>query len=696
MSVWIDDRTPAESAPDPDIFFRHDGGSGWSAPAPVIGDGVNAEWETDPKAVFMNNGAALACWTANKGDKSLTNLNDILAAQDIACAVWNGSGWGAPVKVIDDAEADGTVSLAYFAVDRVLAVWAHNADPEKRFDARTAWKLMYSIYDAAANAGAGGFAQAQNVPGTEGGGADQMPAVAPDGSGNAMLVWARDDDGNFHTQLGSVANGTNVDARNLDSRIQWSLWSGSTWSAPAALATGGEATRLSPSLAPAPGGKFLAVWEEKDPSKEEGKKRNIRYSVYSGGAWSAPGIVWESAQFMEEPKAVVDAAGKATVIWRGYAAGGKTALFSRTGTLDGQIAWIDEKPQQITHDNTIQWQPTIVVGADNKVVTAWSGYDAANGAARSGTGLTGGVNIAAPNPGTAALSNSYNAQAVDADSDQKFEALQVSVGVNLAAAGSYRVMADLYAGDKFIAQAVSTQSFTTTGDQTFVLAFPGGMISNRDLDGPYSMKNVVVLDLKDSPVQTAFAAAPTFATQAYQASSFIPGPLTLDQPLYQGTANRAQVTVKDSQANKSAATIDQVIVEVSSTMNAAGFTVALTETGVDTGVFTGTVGFSPKANDVTNKVIWVADHDLLTAVYSDLQGYRWTEAALWRQSGAGVGDLNSDGSVDLKDAVLAMRLMAGLPVPAEIEINPLGMIDERGRITLREAIYTLQKAAALR
>jgi len=34
--------------------------------------------------------------------------------------------------------------------------------------------------------------------------------------------------------------------------------------------------------------------------------------------------------------------------------------------------------------------------------------------------------------------------------------------------------------------------------------------------------------------------------------------------------------------------------------------------------------------------------------------------------------------------------------PAEIEIDPLAMIDERGRITLREAIYTLQKAAALR
>jgi len=389
---------------------------------------------------------------------------------------------------------------------------------------------------------------------------------------------------------------------------------------------------------------------------------------------------------------VVDAAGKATVIWRGYAAGGKGALFSATGNMAAQITW--SEPQQITHDDTIQWQPTAVVGADNKVITSWNAYNAATGAVQSGNGLTGGVNVAAPNPGTAALTNTYSAQTVDADGDQAYESLNVSVGVNIVTAGNYKVLADLYSGANFIAQAELIRNDLATGAQTFVLVFPGGVISNRGLNGPYSLKNVVIMDLKDSAVQTAYAAAPSFSTQAYQASTFIPGPLTMDKTTYQGTATRATITVKDAPANKGATAKDQVIVQAASTKNSQGFVLTLEETGVDTGVFTGTIGFSTRANDPTNKNILVADHDMLTVIYSDTGGYRWTENAVWRQTSAGLGDLNSDGAIDLADAILAMRLMAGMPTDADI--NPLGMIDDKGKITIKEVIYILQKAAGIR
>ena len=689
MSVWIDDTRPAEPSPNPDVFYRYYNGTAWSAGAPIIGDASpNTEWETDPAVIFLSNGTAQACWTANKGDKALNNLNDILAAQDIVCAVWNGTAWGTPVKVIDDAEGDGVVSLAYDpALNKSVAVWVHNAAPDKAAMNRKAWKLMYSVYDPTANGGAGGYSPALDVPGTATGSADQMPAVAADGTGNIYLVWARDDDGIFYTELDKVANGTNVNAKNLDSHIMWSKLGETGWSAPAALATGGEATRWAPSLAPAPGGSFLAVWAEKAP----GKKRSIKYSVLGGGAWRTPGNVAESEQYMEDPKAVVDAAGKATVIWRGYAAGGKTALFSSTGNMPNPV-W--SEPRQITHEDTVQWQPTAVVGADNKVYTSWTGYDPATGATKSGTGFTGGLNVADPNPGTAALTDTYSAQAVDADGNQVYESLQVSVGVNIITAGSYKVLADLYSGGKYIARGELIRNDLAAGAQTFVLVFPGGVISNRGLDGPYSLKNVVVMDLKDSAVQTAFAAAPSFATQAYRAAAFIPGPLSLNSGTYQGTLTRATISVQEPLANKSATAKDQVIVQATSTKNSQGFIVTLEETGNDTGIFTGTVGFSTRANDLINRNILVADHDLLYVVYNDPQGYRWTESAIWRQAGAGLGDLNSDGAIDLADAILAIRIMAGMPV--EAEINPLGMIDDKGKITIKEVIYILQKAAVIR
>ncbi len=690
MSVWTDDTRPEEASPNPDVFFRYNNGTA----APIIGAASpNNEWETDPAVVFMGNGTALACWTANKGDKSLNLLNDILAAQDIACAVWNGTAWGAPVKIIDDAQADGTVSLAYDpTLNKSLAVWVHNADPGKSALNRTAWKLLYSLCDPQANGGAGGFSTAQDVTGTNTGKSDQMPVAGSDGNGNFLLVWARDDDGVFHTELDKVVNGTNVDAKNLDSHIMWSKLGEAGWTEPATLATGGEATRVSPSLAPAPGGSFLAVWSEMDPSKAEGKKRSIRYAVYSGGAWSSPDVVVEGSQFLEEPKAVVDATGKATVLWRGYAAGGKSALFSSTGTMASKISWSD--PQQITHDDTVQWQPAAVVGPDNKVITSWNAYDAKTGKAQSGSGLSGGLNVADANPGTAALTDTYAAQAIDSDSDSVYESLNVSVGVNIAAAGSYKVLGDLYAGSKFIGRAEAVRNDLTQGAQTFVLVFPGGVISNRSLDGPYSLKNVVVLDLKDSPVQTAFAAAPTFATQAYQASRFIPGPLQLDQPSYRGTAARAIVTVRDAGANLNPSIRDQLTVQVSSTKNGKGFSVILQETGVATGVFSGSVGFSTLANDLIQRNILVADHDQLTVVYTDARGYPWTESALWRLAEAGIGDLNSDDRIDLTDAVIAIQFMTGRS--PGVQINPLGMMDDKGKITIREVIYILQKTAGLR
>jgi hypothetical protein len=304
------------------------------------------------------------------------------------------------------------------------------------------------------------------------------------------------------------------------------------------------------------------------------------------------------------------------------------------------------------------------------------------------------LNVADANPGTAALTDTYAAQAIDSDSDSVYESLNVSVGVNIAAAGSYKVLGDLYAGAKFIGRAEAVRNDLTQGAQTFVLVFPGGVISNRSLDGPYSLKNVVVLDLKDSPVQTAFAAAPTFATQAYQASRFIPGPLQLDQPSYRGTAARAIVTVRDAGANLNPSVKDQLTVQVSSTKNGKGFSVILQETGVDTGVFSGSVGFSTLANDLIQRNILVADHDQLTVVYTDARGYPWTESALWRLAEAGIGDLNSDDRIDLTDAVIAIQFMTGRS--PGVQINPLGMMDDKGKITIREVIYILQKTAGLR
>jgi Tol biopolymer transport system component len=692
MIVWTDDADPEGASPNADLFFRYHNGTDWSGTAPLLA--ANEEWETDPAVVFTGlqgeQTTALACWTANKGAKTLADLDAILAAQDIACAFWNGAAWGAPAKIIDDGQADGTVSLAYDAGNnRAVAVWVHNSDAAKGAMNRTAWKLMYAIFDPTT----GLWTPSADIPGTPSGGADQMPAVVTDGAGNALLVWARDDDGEFYTELSAVTNGTNVDAKNLDSHILWSKWSGTAWSAPQPVATGGEATRLSPSLAAAPGGKALAVWTEKEP----GKLKSLRYAVVdlATGSWSAPELVTESGQFIEEPKAVVDATGKATVLWRGYAKGGKGggALFSSTGQMPSP-AW--SEAQQVTQGDAIQWQPAAVLDQGNKLLTAWSEYNSATGAPVSGGGFAGGsgMNMADPDPGSAALTGSYSDRPVDADGDNLIDRLEVTVGVNILKGGDFEVRAELYKGTRLIAKAALVRNGLTAGNQTFVLPFSGAVIGDQGFDGPYLLKNVVVVDRNGTPVRTAFADAPYTTTGNYPATQFAQGPLALDRDHYTGTQGQAIITLTAPSLNTNADTIQTVAVRVATTRDPKGFPVTLTETRVDTGLFRGSVGFSLLASNPTLRQILVADHDLLQVVHDDpALDYRWIKTALWTIGGA--GDVNGDGQVDMADAILALQVGAG-NLPAGTVAMKEADVNGNGRIGAEEALYILQKAAGLR
>ncbi len=693
MTLWIDDRTPAAPAPDPDVFYRYYDGSAWSGSAPLIGTAqTNLEWETDPAVVFLNGGAALAAWTANKGDKSLNDLNDILAHQDIAFALWNGEAWTTPAKVIDDDEADGTVRLAYDGSNqKALAVWVHNADAGKNAMSRTAWKLMYALFDPAANEGAGAFAVPADVPGTATGTADQMPAIAADGAGTVLLLWARDDDGEFYRELSGVTNGTNVDYENNDSHIYWTRWNGTGWNDPQALATGGTATKLSPSVAFSPGGTALAVWTEKEVSQGATMHR-LKYAVYADGGWSSPEVITESPRFIEDPKAVVDAAGTATVIWRAYAGRSKGggALFSSTGQMPAP-SW--SEPKQITHDDTLQWQADAALDENNKVYTVWSAYDASSGIASTGTGFGSGVNVAQESPNSAALTGVYADAGVDADSNGIYESLAVSLGVNILVAGDYEVRGDLYKGDQFILSALTAEDGLDTGTHTFVLSFPGGILSDRGLDGPYALKQVVVMDRSDSPVQTAFAAAP-HTTAAYLASQFVQGPLALDKSSYLGTGETALITVTDALANTSADSVQTIAVEVASTRDYEGFMLGLVETGPDTGVFRGTLGFSLLSSSSELERLLVADHDLIQVIYEDPnRDYRFIERALWTAVGA--GDVNSDGQVTLTDAIVTLQCAAHMTTETAI-ITKDADVDGDERIGMAEILYILQRTAGLR
>ena len=62
------------------------------------------------------------------------------------------------------------------------------------------------------------------------------------------------------------------------------------------------------------------------------------------------------------------------------------------------------------------------------------------------------------------------------------------------------------------------------------------------------------------------------------------------------------------------------------------------------------------------------------------------------------GDVNGDGAVNLADAILALKVMAGMN-PASIRTNyPISDTDVNvdGKIGMEEVIYILQKVAGMR
>ncbi|MCK9362409.1 MAG: hypothetical protein M0P74_02225 [Syntrophales bacterium] len=694
MLVWTDDAAPDQPSPNAELYYRFHNGTDWGEKGPITGSTTpNAEWETDPAAVFLGSGTALACWTANKGAPTLNNLNEILAAQDIACSAWSGTAWSAAQKIIDDDQADGTATIAYDAVNnRAVAVWVHNADAQKDAMKRTSWNLKYALFDPSIP----GWTQAADVPGTESG-ADMMPAVSVDASGNPVLVWARDDDGIYFTENEKgandepvVKNGTTIaSADNLDSRILWSKWSGSSWSAPAAVASGDKATRLAPSIAPSPGGQALAVWTEKEP----GKKNSIKYAVFdtSAGLWTTPGLVVESSQFLEEPEAVVDATGKVTVIWKGYTKGGG-ALFSSTGQMAAAIVW--SEPKQITANDAIQWQLVAVVDKDNRILTSWSEYDAVTGKPVTSGGFGSAGNVVDPNPGSATLAGTYSDRAVDANSDGLYEAVEVSVDATIVLAGNYEVRGKLFKDGKFLVRAVSVRDGLSVGKQTFALLFPGAVLGDRGAGGPYQLRDVVLIDRNGTAIRIDGAGTPYATTGMYDPAKFAPGPLKLDKTRYIGTGARAVVTLTDPSRNTNSETIQTAAVRVASALDPTGFLLTLTETGVATGVFTGEVGFSLTASNADQKRIHVGDHALLQVIHDDsVLDYRWVAAAPWVIGGS--GDLNGDGLLDMADAVLAMQVMTKKINAGTVVMKAAG-VGGREEIGSDDALYILQKNAGLR
>jgi hypothetical protein len=112
------------------------------------------------------------------------------------------------------------------------------------------------------------------------------------------------------------------------------------------------------------------------------------------------------------------------------------------------------------------------------------------------------------------------------------------------------------------------------------------------------------------------------------------GVLSLDSSNYVNVTAIATVTLQDDGLNTVPTLPDLAIVRIASTSDAAGFFTILTETGPDTGVFSGQFGFTNGASDggAVPPLIRVENGNTVTVTYVDFNppGVR-TATATWRK-----------------------------------------------------------------
>jgi len=260
MCVWVRDTDTTGTGARPALYYATPGpGGAWSAPQPVTS---NDRWLMDPQVAFTGAHTAVAVWTQNDNDITVAqpeiSLPEALSGQDIWYAVWGGTQWGSPGKIIDDGSynpgpplrpSDGRAAVAGDpATGRAFAVWVRDLDADPA--TKTDWQIWYSVYQN------GSWSAPAAV--TTNAAAHCEPTVAFDSSGYAWVAWVEDSDGDFKT--------------NADRVVRVKPWSASGWfptmtlvsSDPSAQATGA----LYPSAQPDPNGRVMIAFCSRgnDPS----------------------------------------------------------------------------------------------------------------------------------------------------------------------------------------------------------------------------------------------------------------------------------------------------------------------------------------------------------------------------------------------------------------------------------------------
>jgi Leucine-rich repeat (LRR) protein/pimeloyl-ACP methyl ester carboxylesterase len=121
-------------------------------------------------------------------------------------------------------------------------------------------------------------------------------------------------------------------------------------------------------------------------------------------------------------------------------------------------------------------------------------------------------------PNGAALSGAYSDSGIDETGDGLYEWLELTADITVTEAATYTLSVELYAGEIFITHA-RQKMHLEVGQQTVPVRFAGPAIFEAGLDGPYTIRNVMLLE--ESPMTLLIEMVDNVhITQAYWYTDF--------------------------------------------------------------------------------------------------------------------------------------------------------------------------------
>jgi SdrD B-like domain/CARDB len=344
IAVWISD-PGSGSAPILNAAIRTPGSDVFSDPTVVASSGA---YRTDPQVAVSGAQDAIAVWTENAlplGAQPDT-LADVLAAQDIYMASWDGSAWSPPQPVMADEASSGRADgLPVALIDPTgaagLLAWVRGTRPDA---------LDQSAYEVFS---------APWLPTGPG----QPAAITSNGvidlaltgdfvdPATAIAVWMQDDDGDFSTPS--------------DWHLQWARWGG-TWGTPQRLSSVSERLR-SPSFRSTGSGTGALAWVQVEVDSSGIETYRLLERSFDGTTWGAERSIDVSPYQIADPAVSYDGGSTVSVTWRGYTDGhinGDLKVAFRE--TDGS-SWTS--PRALTQDNDVEIDPVAAIdGLGNLLV----------------------------------------------------------------------------------------------------------------------------------------------------------------------------------------------------------------------------------------------------------------------------------------------------------------------------------------